>query len=98
MSQRNGKPKIEDAKPVQVQVPRPVLRCFATTLGVNKSRHNAIGDCCTLTVEAGDLEIQVSFPLEFTGEIGKELVQMQGGVILSDGLDLEKLKKGDVTP
>lgn len=94
MSQRNGKQA--EPKPQPVQVPQPTLKCFATSLGVGKSRHNAVGDCCTLTVDAGDLTMQISFPIEFAKEIGKEMVGLQGGVVLSDALDLEKLKKGEV--
>lgn len=83
-------------------VPRPSLTCFATQLGVAKTKIESLGDTATIVVESGDLEIHVHFPLAAADKVGKELSALQSrikvvdaGGIAASGIDLSKLRNGD---
>lgn len=91
MSQRNDKSAPKPEPEQKVQVARPKLEAFATSLTVSKSRHNAIGDCCTMIVEAGDLAIVVHFPIQAAGDVGKQMVGLSSGIVIPQGSDINGL-------
>lgn len=84
MSQRNGKNKPPEAKAAasaQIEVARPTMSCFATSVAVAKATHESVGKLCRMQVEAGDLQIVVLFPLKFAHQIGSELQALTGVVV-----------------